>query len=633
MRSLLRRTLLPAVLALLVAGMWGSRDFQQIAAGVAIFLFGMFMLEDGFTLFAGGLLEKWLARATRSLPRSLLFGMLTTSLMQSSSLVSVISISFLSAGLISLRGGVGIIFGANIGSTTGAWLVAGFGLKVDISAFALPMLAFAIVLVFPKAKAIRGLGYVLAGLGFLLLGIHHMKEGFDSFKDQFDLSQFAIAGLLGLVVYTLIGMLATVVMQSSHTTMVLTITALAAGQVTYDNALALAIGANIGTTVTAVVGAATANYQGRRLALAHVIFNGITAAVALALVVPLRELVTLVSDLVGIAPDDYTLQLAVFHSIFNVLGVALLIPAMRPFIVFLERTIPAREPGVSEPRYLSESVAMFPATMQAAVFKEVEHLVTNATELIAHGLNLRRSALYAADDAKEYVASARETFDLDFDTEYEQRIKFLHSAILEFVSHGEAGDLPYATVQRLTQLREAAEHMVRAVKEVKHMRGNTSFYTASDRGAVTTLYNALRADLGRILVELHRLAQSETGPWDVTWLEQDLVRLRRERKSTRGLVAELVRQREISPLASTSYLNDATYAYRAMKEMLEAGRLLYSEPEDTMAEVERLLEMDEQVEVDRDEDSTVAGATAALSRNAPPAAGRWTRWLRWPARS
>lgn len=165
------------------------------------------------------------------------------------------------------------------------------------------------------------------------------------------------------------------------------------------------------------------------------------------------------------------------------------------------------------------------------------------------------------------------------------------------------------------------------------MRGNTSFYTASDRGAVTTLYNALRADLGRILVELHRLAQSETGPWDVTWLEQDLVRLRRERKSTRGLVAELVRQREISPLASTSYLNDATYAYRAMKEMLEAGRLLYSEPEDTMAEVERLLEMDEQVEVDRDEDSTVAGATAALSRNAPPAAGRWTRWLRWPARS
>uniref|UniRef100_UPI00261D078D Na/Pi cotransporter family protein n=1 Tax=uncultured Boseongicola sp. TaxID=1648499 RepID=UPI00261D078D len=263
----MKRLLLPAILLILSFGFWASSDFQEIAAGVAIFLFGMLMLEDGFKLFSGGFLERVLEKATGSVAKSVGFGILTTTIMQSSSLVSVIAISFLSAGLISLVAGVGIIFGANIGTTTGAWLVAGFGLKVNISAYALPMLAISIVLVFQKSKYLRGMGYVLAGLGFLFLGIHHMKEGFEAFKDQFDLTRFAMTGFLGLAVYTLVGASATVVMQSSHATMVLIITALAAGQVSYENALALAIGANIGTTITAIIGSFTANYQGKRLAL------------------------------------------------------------------------------------------------------------------------------------------------------------------------------------------------------------------------------------------------------------------------------------------------------------------------------------------------------------------------------
>lgn len=624
-RTLLRRSLLPVVLVLLVAALWGNPDVQQIAAGVAIFLFGMFMLEDGFNMFGGGQLERVLATVTGSLPRAVLFGLVATTIMQSSTLVTVISISFLSAGLLSLKGGIGIIFGANIGSTTGAWLIAGFGLKVDISAFALPMLAISIVLVFAGSKVVKGLGHVLAGLGFLFLGIHHLKEGFESFKDQVDLTQLAMTGVLGLLVYTAVGALATVVLQSSHTTMVLVITALAAGQVTYDNALALAIGANVGTTFTAVIGAATANYQGRRLALAHVVFNGLTAVVALALIVPLRHLVTSISGLIGIAPDDYALQLALFHTVFNILGVALLAPAIRPFLRFLERAVPAREPDVSEPRYLSASTATFPATLQASVFKEVEHLVTNATGLIAHGLNLRFQELSAVDDVERYLTGAKDVFDLDFDAAYEQRIKVLHGAILEFVALRTAGGLPPDTARRLDLLREAAEHMVRAVKEVKHMRGNTSFYTATDHGAATHLYNALRADVAEILIELNQLAEAEPGTWDVSWITDRERRLRRERRSTRDLVAGLLRNEEITAHTSTSFLNDATYGYRAMKEMLEAGRMLYSAPEGTMAEVERLLALDEDVEVDSGDGSGPGTRSGDELRGR--AAAVWRRWV------
>ena len=487
MKNIFEKTLLPVILCILILGFWVSPDFQEIAAGVAIFLFGMLMLEDGFNRFSGGILENLLKRATGSTFKSMSFGILSTTVMQSSSLVSVIAISFLSAGLISLAGGVGIIFGANIGTTTGAWLVAGFGLKVKISAYALPMLAVSIVLVFQKSKYLKGAGFVLAGLGFLFLGIHHMKEGFEAFKDQFDLTRFAMTGFAGLVVYTLVGAAATVVMQSSHATMVLIITALAAGQISYENALALAIGANIGTTITAIIGAMTANFQGKRLALAHLIFNVVTAGVALVLISPIRDAVDWVSAGVGIRPDDYALKLAVFHTIFNVLGVALMLPMMHKLISFLIRTIPEVIPDISKPRYINEAVGEFPATIELALRKEIAHLHDNSIELITHALNLHRHKLYEAEDIEKYVNASRRPFDIDVDALYEQRIKALYSSILEFITKSLSGDLPESSVKTLHQLRRSAEEMVRAVKEVKHLRDNLAFYLFGSRGNHTAL--------------------------------------------------------------------------------------------------------------------------------------------------
>ena len=145
---------LTAAISTLLLVFWLVPDAQEIAAGVAIFLFGMLMLEDGFKLLGGGTLERMLQSTTSSAPRSILFGIVSTSILQSSSLISLIAISFLSAGLITLLGGVGIIFGANIGTTTGAWLVAGLGLKVKIASYAMPMIALSIILVFQKSKTL-----------------------------------------------------------------------------------------------------------------------------------------------------------------------------------------------------------------------------------------------------------------------------------------------------------------------------------------------------------------------------------------------------------------------------------------------------------------------------------------------
>ena len=591
---MMKKLLLPVILLVLTLGFWASSDFQEIAAGVAIFLFGMLMLEDGFKLFSGGFLEAALEKATGSVTRSLGFGIVSTTIMQSSSLVSVITISFLSAGLISLLGGVGIIFGANIGTTTGAWLVAGFGLKVKISAYALPMLAIAIVLVFQKNKYWRGAGYVLAGLGFLFLGIHHMKEGFEAFKDQFDLTRFALTGLLGLVVYTLIGTAATVVMQSSHATMTLIITALAASQISYENALALAIGANIGTTITAILGALTANFQGKRLALAHLIFNVVTAGVALIFIGPIRASVDFVSATVGIPDNDYTLKLAVFHTIFNVLGVVIMLPLLNRLIGFLERTITQPEEDLSEPKYLSQAVDAFPQTVEYAMRLEVKHLYDNAVELIVHGLNLHRHDIFATKDIAASVAASRQPVEFDIDERYETRVKTLYSAIVEFATRVGAKDIPAEVMDDIYALRDVAGRLVRAVKSVKHLRRNASRYTERDQGTVTELYDQLRTEIARILVEIRKLDQADPEERSSLWLDQERIQVESDAQETNNRIEALIRNHELDASVATSFLNDSSYAYSAMRDLLGAARSFYIEAEEAMAEVERILALEDE---------------------------------------
>ncbi|SMX25615.1 Na/Pi cotransporter family protein [Boseongicola aestuarii] len=588
------RYYLPVAIGALLVAFWFSPDAQEIAAGIAIFLFGMLMLEDGFKLFGGGTLERVLERATGSTPRAISFGVISTTLLQSSSLVSVITISFLSAGLLSLVGGVGIIFGANIGTTTGAWLVAGLGLKVNIAAYAMPMIALSIVLVFQKSKPLRGVGYALAGLGFLFLGIHHMKEGFDAFKDQIDLTRFALSGLPGLFVYSLIGTVATVVMQSSHATMVLILTALAAGQISYENALALAIGANIGTTITAIIGSLGANFQGKRLALAHLIFNMVTAVVALVFIAPLREAVDWISDLVRIAEDDFAMKLAVFHTIFNVLGVALMLPFLAQLVAFLERRIIEPVPDVSRPRFLNEAVDEFPQTLEIALRKEVFHLYENAVELILHGLNLHRDRVFTTDDVAGLVRKSRSPLELDLDEGYERRVKTLYSGIVEFTSR--AGDKRFAPdiAERVYALRDVASDIVQAVKSVKHLRKNILRYTVRPEGATTELYDDLRTEIARITVEIRKLGLAEPEDRSALWLDQERAQIEEDARSTSKRVDALIRSRELSPAAATSFINDSGYAYSAMRDLIEAARSYYIERDSAIAEVERLLSLDEE---------------------------------------
>ncbi|MGB5397850.1 MAG: Na/Pi cotransporter family protein, partial [Gammaproteobacteria bacterium] len=558
---MLRNILLPTILIILGWGFWISPDFKVIAAGVAIFLFGMLSMETGFKVYTGGTLEKILARATDKRWKSLSFGIVTTSVMQSSSLVSVITISFLSAGLIGLTQGVGIIFGANLGTTTGAWLIAGFGLKVNISAYAMPMLVFGTLLIFQNSKNLKGLGYILAGLGFLFLGIHYMKEGFEAFKDTLDVSQFVVTGFKGLIIYTLIGIGATVVMQSSHATLVLTITALSSGQIGYENALALAIGANVGTTITAIIGSLGSNEQGKRLAAAHLIFNLVTGVVAIVFITQILQLVDFISANVGIADNDFSLKLAVFHSIFNLLGVLIMLPLINSMVDVLQKIIPTKTPSKIKPRFLHESSLGYADTATEAVRNETLHMWDNTIDLIAHGIRIPREEVLNKSsklDALVLNFPVKQAFDVD--RYYELKIKSLYGDIISFISQASFGwELEQSG--EIYWLRTANQDMVDAIKDIKHLQKNLAKYTVSNNDVIKSQYNGFRIQIASLVQSLESIRHASSDDIPSLMLDQLKVESDTQYTQQNKSINEMIRNRLISAEMAISLMNDASYVY------------------------------------------------------------------------
>nr|CRH06932.1 putative Na+/Pi cotransporter [Candidatus Magnetococcus massalia] len=574
---MLRKIFLPIICLLLAYGFWISPDFKEIAAGVAIFLFGMVSMEEGFRVFSGGILEKVLRHTTDKTWKSLSFGVVSTTLMQSSFLVSVITISFVSAGLLGLAQGVGIIFGANLGTTTGAWLVAGLGLKVKISAYAMPMIVFGVIGLFQSSKTWKGIGYILVGLGLLFLGIHHMKEGFETFKASIDLSQFAVGGLQGLLLFTSIGIFATVVMQSSHATLVLIITGLAAGQITYENALALAIGANVGTTITAIIGSISANIAGKRLAAAHLIFNLVTGLLAIVFMTQITTSVDTVSGFIGIGADDFTLKLAVFHTIFNLLGLVVMLPWLQMLVNFLERSLKEPKTDVIAPQHLHDANREIPAAFLESLRLEILHLYDNMTQISLQALNLSDSDLHDETDACDLVKERRKVVDMDVDILYDKQIKALYGQIVEF-SGTPQFNLSSEMASRVFDQRVACRRVVEAIKDVKHMRKNLVRYANYENPAIRDEYDKIRGqllDLLRSLDSVRKEAQNQEDALTVLSLDTLRVRIEDSDVLANDNLDHLIRNKEITDKMATSLMNDSAYAYDVSIKLVQVAETIF----------------------------------------------------------
>ena len=574
---LLRKIIFPSILSVLAYGFWISPDFKEIAAGVAIFLFGMLSLEEGFRTFSGGTLEKILKKSTDKLYKSIGFGIIATTLMQSSSLVSVLTISFLGAGLIGLAQGIGIIFGANIGTTTGAWLIAGLGLKVKISAYAMPMLVFGVIFIFQKSKSLKGIGYILAGLGFLFLGIHYMKDGFEAFKNTIDLSSFAVSGYKGLFIFTGIGIFATVVMQSSHATLVLIITALAAGQITYENGLALAIGANVGTTITAIIGSMSSNIEGKRLAGAHLIFNLVTGLIAIGFIYQLVDVVDWVSANVGIASDNYTLKLAVFHTIFNLIGVMVMVPFIGKLVTFLESIFKKKavdDQEIEKAEYLNDSALEVPSTALIAASKEAKRLYDNAFDIITKGINIKKENLLSNMNMESVIRNPYSPTPIDINAEYNHRLKGIYGEIIDFASKAQS-NMPQEYAKRMYDIKLACRSIIECIKITERLQKNIRYYGKSSNIHIKEQYQKITKRIGKLLRKINDIANTDEEDEILIAISKAKLLLKKNDIIANGKLDKLIREDLITNEMATSLMNDSEYTNNIIRNLISVAELLF----------------------------------------------------------
>ena len=317
-------------------------DFLKLLGSLALFLYGMKIMSEGLQKFAGDRLRRILTAMTTNRVTGVLTGMLITALIQSSSATTVMVVSFVNAGLLTLSQSIGVIMGANIGTTVTAWIISALGFKVDIAAFALPLLAFGIPLLFSQKSNRKSLGEFIFGFSFLFMGLSYLKDNAPDLSQNPDMLAFVQdytgMGFFSIILFVLIGTVLTMIVQASAATMAITLIMCANGWISFELGAALVLGENIGTTITANLAALTGNTQARRAALAHLVFNVFGVIWVLCLFGPFTDGVSWFVENVMGSNDPavaVSFKLSAFHTCFNICNVLILIW----FVKFIERTV------------------------------------------------------------------------------------------------------------------------------------------------------------------------------------------------------------------------------------------------------------------------------------------------------
>lgn len=324
-------------------------NILSLLGSLGLFLFGMKTMSEGLEKFAGDRLRSILAAMTKNRFMGVLTGLTVTAIIQSSSATTVMVVSFVNAGLMSLVQAIGVIMGANIGTTVTAWIISFVGFKVDIAALSLPLLALAIPLVFSGKSQRKSVGEFVYGFAFLFMGLNLLQQSAQSLDVgsmvAHLLASVADGGFLTILLFVIVGTLITILVQSSSASMAITL-------MLFDmkipgfglaQAAALAMGQNIGTTVTAFIASLTANTQAKRAALAHVFFNVFGVLIVLLMFYPFCNAVTWVVENVMHMGDNDLYKLSTFHTAFNVFNTLLLIGFVHQIERFICRLLPLKE--------------------------------------------------------------------------------------------------------------------------------------------------------------------------------------------------------------------------------------------------------------------------------------------------
>ena len=578
---------------------YGFTEVLTLLGALGLFLYGMRVMSDALLELAGDRMRSILARTTANRFLAVLTGFSITAIIQSSSATTLMVVSFTNAGLLTLAEAIGVIMGANIGTTVTAWLISIVGFKLSMSAIALPLVGLGFIFTLREDRQWQHWGFFIIGFAVLFIGLQFLKESVPDVSGNPEalsaLAAYTTMGFLSVLLFLALGALLTLMMQSSSAAMALTLLMTWEGWVPFDMAAAMVLGQNIGTTVTANLAALVANFQATRAARAHLIFNVLGVILALLVFYPSLEAVDWFMQYTeGASPlvqaSAVPIALSVYHTAFNILNTLMLlafIEKIAAIVCWMVPEVHEPEPEIDQPVYLSEASMAYPQTSIKALFDESLRLLQNAGyKAITHGLSVHRQDLDSDTRLRDVVKNSTPVA-VDIGELYQTRIKSIYGEILNFATRLQSKHtLDEESVEAVRNILVADRQLVRTVKRMQPLHDNIVLFMTSGNTAIVSEYNRIRRRILKAMREIHRASESGNPLRHIRKLE----RLRKNASEldvlASGRVSELLLKGEISQVMATSLINDSEQASKIVHSLIDIATLLYYPKDRLVARLE-----------------------------------------------
>lgn len=574
-------------------------DILSLLGALGLFLYGMKVMSDSLMELAGDRMRNILSTTMSNRFFAVIIGFTITAVIQSSSATTLMVVSFTNASLLTLMEAIGVIMGANIGTTVTAWIISILGFKVSMSSIALPLVGIGFLLSMSKKRNLQNWGYFIIGFAVLFLGLQFLKDAVPDISNSPEilasLSEYTSMGYASVLLFLFIGTLLTVIVQSSSATMALTLLMTYEGWIPFDMAAAMVLGENIGTTITANLAALVANYQARRAARAHFIFNILGVTWMLVLFYPfLQAINTAVTGIEGASPfveaTAVPVALSLFHTCFNIINTSLLLGFIKYIARIVERMVPEvidKEEAIDQPVYLDRSSLEYPQTGIKALFDESLRLLQNAAyKAITHGLSVHREDLESDRDIKTFLES-KETIPVDIEKIYAKKIKSIYSQILEYATRLQSDfALEQDKIETIRNILIADRMLVHVVKRMIPLHENIVRFLSSNNHVILYEYNLIRRNILKVVREIHLASESEHPLRHIREIEKERKKAEELDVLASGRVNQLVLEGDITNEMATSLMNDSDEAQKIVRDLVDIATLLYYPRDKLMDQIE-----------------------------------------------
>lgn len=543
--------------------MFEGIEIWKFIAGLGIFLFGMFMLEEGIKNLSGRAFKKFIRKHTQKPIKSILSGTILTAILQSSSLVTLMLLAFVGAGIVTLSNAIGVILGSNLGTTMTGWIVASLGFHVNIESFALPFVGIGgLGLIFlAKSDRLSNISKIVVGFGFIFLGLEYMKLSMASFAESFDVS--VLAGY-GTFVFLFAGFVVTAIIQSSSATMVIILSALSSGIIDFESSAAMVIGSDLGTTITALLGGLGGTIVKRQVAFSHFLFNLVTDLVAYSL---LGVLIYIVKDIYSI--EDDLMGLVALHSTFNLLGILMFLPFIKSFASLMKRMFKEKDHRMAQ--YIAKVSTQVPEASLKALRDECVLILKLSTYENSNlfGSKEQRDLLKAEFDGLQKSLIERGGYREIYDG-----IKHLEGEMIDYYMKIQQQKLTEEESLELNRLVDSIKYSAVGLKSIKDIKHNLVDFSGSLNSLVHNEQKEMFKRQKRFYKEFYLVLKNIDTSATMDNIV-DLYLMNKELNSEFVLhMTENVNSHQISKIEISTLFNVNREVYESNKALLKASENL-----------------------------------------------------------